>query len=105
MAVTLHDKRDLAGVVMLYIFRWDSYPGVSGWTFNVNISVLIKWEAQGDLTTDQRGDEMVMRQSVQNWSRVAAEKKCPQAPEVERGRETDSLPEGESHAHTLTEPR
>lgn len=30
--VTLHGERDFADTIMLRIFRYDDYPGLSGWT-------------------------------------------------------------------------
>jgi hypothetical protein len=73
----------------------EDYPGLSKWTLNVITNVLMKREAEGDLTTDKEIGDVLSEARVSSAGRQ--ERDVPLA--AEKGRERDfplDPPEGAS---------
>ena len=61
MNLTLHGKRDFAGVIKSRILIWRDYPGLSRWALHAITSVLMRGSQRE--TWLQRGEDNVMMEA------------------------------------------
>ena len=64
--IILHGKRDFTDVIKLRIFRWEDYPGLSGW-YHCNHTDPLKREARGSETE---------REDIRTEAEVRQETRC-----------------------------